>query len=79
MRGYLSFNLPEDQEEFEDAQKGSKYKGVIDDMWNDMFRPRHKHGYSETRINEILENNKEANELMDLLEDMYREIVSQYD
>lgn len=68
----LKFNLPEEREEFQSALNGQKVEIRIDDIWNEVWRPRYKHGYSNPRINELLEDPK-CNELMDLLEDLYRE------
>ena len=86
MRGVLKFSLPEESEEFEAASKGSYYKSQVDEVWNVFFRPRHKHGYKNARINSLLgmdtakENDtsemKACNELLDLLEVLYKENFS---
>lgn len=34
MKSFLSFKLPEEQEEFESALNGSKYKGALEDLDN---------------------------------------------
>lgn len=73
MKATLEFNLPEEIEEYQDAMNGTKYKIQIDDVWNKIFRPRHKHGYKNEEINNLLESD-EAQKLMDLLEEIYLEI-----
>ena len=76
MKGTLIFNLPAEQEDFEMAQKGWKYKAVLDEIWHNVWRPRHKHGYSEYRINELLEDPK-CQELVDILEKLYQDTISE--
>ena len=71
---FSEFNLPEEQQDFEEALNGSKYKNYLDDIWNNLFRSRHKHGYSNQRINELLEDPK-CEELMDLLENIYKDVL----
>lgn len=75
-KAILEFNLPEENEEFNHATNGSKYKNQIEELWQHMFRPRHKHGYINDRINELLKN-EDCNELMDLLESVYHEVTSE--
>ena len=38
MKTTISFNLPEEREELNDALNGSKYKVRIDTLYNDVFR-----------------------------------------
>jgi len=73
---YLKFNLPEEREEYDDAMKGHIYKFNLDNIWNNVFRPRHKHGYNNQRLMELLEDDK-CNELMDILENLYRESLEE--
>lgn len=83
MKGILKFSLPEESEEFEAAVKGSFYKSQVDEIWDVFFRPRHKHGYKDTIINDLLgadiaeENETEVHKscslLMDRLEMIYKE------
>lgn len=76
MKGILSFNLPEETEEFNHAQLGMAYKFTIDELWEAMFRPRHKHGYHCQKINKLV-NTKDGAALMDELEKMYLEITAE--
>ena len=43
----LSFSLPEEQESFDAALNGWKYKAAVEDIWQNVFRPRYKHGYGK--------------------------------
>jgi predicted secreted Zn-dependent protease len=87
MQTKLIFTLPDEREEFQDAVNGTdnriKYESIKDDIWNLMFRGRHKHGYNDSVINELLglnieedtEVTKSCNELMDRLEEIYRGVI----
>lgn len=55
MKATLTFNLPEDHEEHEDAMNGSKYKYILDEVGNTVFRPARKHGYPDARIQKLME------------------------
>ena len=46
MKTTLSFTLPEDREELNDALNGSKYKARIDTLYNDVFRQHLKYDKS---------------------------------
>lgn len=82
MKVILEFDRYVEAEELDAALNGGKYKDKLDEVWNNVFRPYHKHGYSNGRIQEILacdENGNpkhpEAHELLDFLETLYRETV----
>lgn len=72
MKVMLEFDGYEEREQYEDAINGWKYKNRIEEIWQQVFRPRHKHGYVDKRINELLEDSK-CDELMNLLEELYRQ------
>lgn len=74
MKAILEFNLPEEREEHEDALNGVKYKCQLDEIWDKVWRPYLKHGYSNSRINELLQK-EECEELFNLLMNLYREQV----
>lgn len=76
MKAKLEFDLPEEREEHEDALKGTKYRSQLDDIWDKMFRPRHKHGYNDEKINAIVQS-PEGEKLMDYLEEIYKEITNE--
>lgn len=76
MKAIIEFSLPEEREEHEDALRGSEYKYKLDEIWNKVFRPRHKHMYNDAELNKLLESD-EANRLMDILEELYREVINE--
>jgi hypothetical protein len=76
MRATISFNLPEESEEHLDALNGTKYKYQLDEVWNKVFRPRHKHGYNNIALNEFIETDS-GQLIMDELEKLYREAINE--
>jgi len=67
MIGKLEFNLPEEQEQFEDAQNGSSYRYVL--LAIDEWARRHlKHGHPFKVTDDVLETlrDKIREELDDL-------------
>lgn len=43
MKSTISFNLPEEREELNDALNGGKYKARIDTLYDEVFRPHIKY------------------------------------
>jgi len=89
MKVIMEFNLPEESEEFENASNGWKYSNALEEIWQELFRPRNKHGYTRyTRLNKLLNCHggdekdtpevRACNELMDQLEQMYLEIKNEH-
>ena len=76
MKAVIEFSLPEEREEHEDALRGSEYKYKLDEIWNKVFRPRHKHGYNNIMLNEFLETDG-GHLIMDELEKLYREVLNE--
>lgn len=74
MKAHLTFNLPEETEEFRDALHGTKYRAAIDEIWNKVFRPYFKHGYADAEINKLLEADK-CKDLLEKLAELYRESI----
>lgn len=62
----FDLDVPEDKEEFRHAQRGSTYKWIIDDIWEQVFRPYVKHGIPEDMDKE---------QLLETLAEKYRDIV----
>ena len=82
MKVTLEFCPYEDREELDAALNGAKYRDKLDEIWNQLFRPRHKHSYGNERVNELIAFNGPetpesiaCNELLDYLEQIYRDIV----
>lgn len=76
MKALLEFELPMEREDFETCQKGWLYKQQLEDVWQNVFRPYHKHGYSNQEITELLENDENCRRVFLFLESVYREIVN---
>jgi len=80
----LEFDSCSEHEELDAALNGGKYKNQVDDIWQQLFRPRWKHTYVNGRLNfllgldreeeEMTQAQKDCNEVMDMLEALYREI-----
>lgn len=47
----LTFNLPEDKSEHQDALKGVAYRAALEEIYNEVFRKRRK--YMELPKNQI--------------------------
>lgn len=74
----LEFNLPEEREAFEDATKGSEYKWALEEVWDKVFRPRHKHGYGRKDIDDLMEDER-VSKVVDFLEEIYHEARRKYE
>lgn len=78
MKGIIEFNLPEDREDFQLAQNGWKYKNQIEEIWEKVFRPYRKHGYSNDYLNKIIDQNPEiAGIIIESLIDIYHEVINE--
>ena len=58
MKSTLSFNLPEERDEFDSALNGSLYKNKIDMLYDEVFRPHIKYNKpliakSESKMEEL--------------------------
>ena len=51
----LEYTLPEDQDDLDAALNGARYKHALWDVSQEVFRPARKHGYSDPRIQQLLE------------------------
>lgn len=76
MKAILEFSLPEEQEEHDDALNGTKYKCQLGEVWDKVFRPRHKHGYNNSILDTFMETNG-GQVVMDELEQLYREVLNE--
>lgn len=80
MRNYLKFDLPEEQEQLDDALKGSHYKWKLEEIWQEVFRPYYKHGYPDQELNKLLDKlGDDGSVVMDKLADIYRSVISDED
>lgn len=83
MKAILEFDLDchEDRERFEKANKAEKMDIFIEEVWEQLFRPIRKHGYSDTKLVKLLEElgydedgSLKAYELMWYLGEKYYEL-----
>ena len=51
----LKFKLPEESEEYRSARLGSKYQIALERIFNEVFRPARKHGYSDKELQTLSE------------------------
>jgi len=69
MKTTISFELPEEREELNDALNGSKYKAKIDTLYDDIFRPHLKYDKpileeTQCRMQELSEEQREVIEAL---------------
>ena len=55
MKGTLTFNLPEERDEFETAVNADNYRLALFEISQKVFRPARKHGYPVGLIQELLD------------------------
>lgn len=84
MKGILEFNLPEEQEEFDLANKASSLRSALIDVGNLVFRPARKYGYSDQEIQKLVEeldnlSDGKATQLISLLEAKFYKCVESND
>lgn len=83
MKGILTFNLPEDAEDFKLAQRAGRMACALFDIRNEVFRPARKHGYSGEIgefLNTLSEEEKDrALSLIGLLENKFSQVCEEND
>ena len=77
MKAILTFNLPEDQREFDRAVKGDDAHIALYDIGQQVFRPARKHGYTNDELNQLLEQ-PGVTEAIGLLEKMFFDILGDH-
>lgn len=65
MKATLTFNLPEEKEQFDMCLKGGDSHSALFEISNEVFRPARKHGYPDHDIHFLLES------LNKLVEDLH--------
>jgi hypothetical protein len=78
MKATLSFNLPEDTEDFELASKARDLHCALWDIAQEVFRPARKHGYSNETLYKLVEDNENSEEIISMLEKMFYEILDKH-
>jgi len=78
MRGMLDFSLPEEQEEFQLAQKGQDFKDALGEIHQELIRPHRKHGYCGP-LGAVHQKNPELiDEFMSVLETQFFKILERH-
>lgn len=78
MKATIEFDLNEEREEFRDFMQASRMSCALHDISNKIFRPARKHGYDDKTLNELIEKNEGATEIIGLLETKFYEILKEY-
>jgi DNA-directed RNA polymerase beta' subunit len=83
MKSYFEFDMesPDDIEKFNIMNKSEKMCLFIEDIYQKIFRPAFKHGYSDSKINSLIQEigEEKALELIDQLRQIYNELLQQYE
>ena len=77
MKTTISFNLPEEREELNDALNGSKYKARIDTLYNDVFRPHLK--YDKPIIGADPKWKELSNEEREVIEILWKKVAEHFE
>lgn len=73
MKASITFNLPEEHEEFMSAVKGADYKWAVEEIWQQVFRPCFKHGYNNKVLAELSDRDYEV---IEALSELYRQVLN---
>jgi len=73
----IEFNIESgfDEKSAMRALKADTAYNAISDIFKEVFRPARKHGYNDCRINSILDNSHDADELISLLEERFFKVL----
>ena len=78
--GVLRFKLPDEDREFEKAQKAENFSLAINDISDEIFRPARKHGYYDEIINELMKKmGDDAYTLIGLLEKKFISVLEEHE
>lgn len=82
MKATLSFNLPEERDEFETAVNAGKYRSALFEIAQRVFRPARKHGYPVGPVQDLLDKADSCTVSLKLGDDDYEvgvgtELISQ--
>lgn len=75
----LEFDLdkPEDRESFRRAMKADSLAWAIDDIWTNVFRPAHKHGYPAEYVF-LQDLSLRDLEIIEGMANIYRKVLEDY-
>lgn len=77
MKSTLSFNIPEEREELDDALNGSKYKARIDTLYDEVFRPHIK--YDKPIIGADPKWQELSNEQREVIEILWQKVAEHFE
>ena len=75
MKVNLEFNLPEEQDDYQMTIDGPKAFMSLSEIANEIFRPARKYGYGDAQLQQLIEDNPGAFEIISKLESMFYEII----
>ncbi len=81
MKATLEFNLPEEQDLFEAAVAGQKTRDQLDSIWEKLFRPAFKNGYSGLHaedLNAYVNSGEDGKDVITMLSEIYQELVRDF-
>ena len=71
------YTLPEEYAEMKLALRASEYQQALYKVSQEIFRPARKHGYDNTKLQTLMNDNPASFEIVGMLEDMFYEIVKE--
>lgn len=78
MQVTMTFKFPEDKEELHHAQRGRDYYLALIEVLQECFAPARKDGYKDQNINRLLEDMREGEQLIQLLEHKFWDIMTRH-
>ena len=80
MKAILTFNLSneDDNYKYKACMQGVKAKLALWDISQEVLRPTRKHGYSDQELQDLIEKNPDAVEIISRLETKFYEIITNY-
>ena len=79
MKASLTFDLPEEAEDFELTVKARAMRVALDDIGSRVFRPARKHGYPEPHLQKWVNDFEQAEALIHDLEQLFYDILREHD
>lgn len=77
MKATLTFDLPEESAEHQQAVSAGAAFAALWDIDRELFRPARKHGYGDSELDRLLEDEKVARAI-ELLEEKFQRILDDH-
>ena len=71
----IEFNLPDETSELSTALNATKNELIVEETFFELFRPMHKHGYSNARLQLLIDSDSLVLEAIEILESIYQQLV----